>query len=182
MLARDFAPAIFNPREISMSSFRTLGLAALAALLLVSNLSAQEGKRPQRGPGGFGMRSPTQLPESLNVTDDQKARLADIEKKYADKLKAAGEKAKLTEEQTAKQREAFGKLRDSGKSFAEMREAVAKELNLTDDQKKGREELAALTAEISKEVEALLTDEQKTKLKELRARRGGNRPDRKKSE
>lgn len=170
------------------NSLRTVCLAGLAAVMLVANLSAQEqGKRPQRGAGGFGQRDPFQLPESLGVTDDQKAKLADLKKKYEDKLKAAADKAKLTEEQTAKQREAFGKLRDSGKSFAEMREAVAKELNLTDDQKKGREELTALTAEIAKEIDGLLTDEQKTKLKEARERRGaggnqGKRPERKKSE
>lgn len=135
------------------------------------------------------MRDPFQLPESLNVTDEQKSKLAELKKKYEDKLKAAGDKAKLTEEQTAKQREAFGKLRDSGKSFAEMREAVAKELNLTDDQKKGREELTALTADIAKDIDGLLTEEQKTKLKELREQRGrrpggepGKRPERKKSE
>jgi Spy/CpxP family protein refolding chaperone len=165
------------------NSFRILCLAGFAAVMLVSNLSAQEkGKRPQ---GGFGQRDQFQLPESVGVTDEQKTKLADLKKKYEDKLKAAGDKAKLTEEQTAKQREAFGKLRDSGKSFAEMRDAVAKELNLTDDQKKGREELAALTTEIAKEIDGLLTDEQKTKLKEARERRGGNqgkRPERKKSE
>ncbi len=169
------------------NSLRIFCLAGLSAVMLLANLSAQEqGKRPQRGPGGFGMRDPFQLPESLGVTDDQKSKLADLKKKYEDKLKAAADKSKLTEEQIAKQREAFGKLRDSGKSFAEMREAVAKELNLTEDQKKGREELATLTTEIVKEIDDLLTDEQKTKLKEARERRpGGNqgkRPERKKSE
>jgi Spy/CpxP family protein refolding chaperone len=162
-----------------------LCLAGLATLVFAGSLFAQEqGKRPQRGPGGpGGFRSPTQLPDSLNVTDEQKAKLAEIEKKYADKLKSAGDKAKLTEEQTAKQREAFGKFRESGKSFAEFQAEVAKTLNLTDDQKKGREEMTALRAEITKEVEALLTDEQKTKLKEARERRGnGKRPERKKSE
>jgi Spy/CpxP family protein refolding chaperone len=172
------------------NSLRTVCLAGLAAVMLVANLSAQEqGKRPQRGGpgGGFGQRDLFQLPESLGITDEQKSKLAELKKKYEDKLKAAGDKAKLTEEQTAKQREAFGKLRDSGKSFAEMREAVAKELNLTDDQKKGREELAAITADITKDIEGLLTDEQKSKLKEARERRGpggnqGKRPERKKSE
>lgn len=166
------------------NSFRILCLAGFAAVMLVTNLSAQEkGKRPQ---GGFGQRDQFQLPESVGVTDDQKAKLADLKKKYEDKLKAANDKAKLTEEQTAKQREAFSKLRDSGKSFAELRDEVAKELNLTDAQKKGREEVAALTTEITKEIEGLLTDEQKAKLKQARERRGGGntgkRPERKKSE
>ncbi|WP_254513265.1 Spy/CpxP family protein refolding chaperone [Anatilimnocola floriformis] len=169
------------------NSFRMLCLAGLAALVVVGSLNAQEQKkRPGGGgPGGFGMRSPTQLPESVKLTDDQKAKLADIEKKYADKVKAAADKSKLTEEQSAKQREAMGKFRDSGKSFAEFQEEVAKSLNLTDDQKKGREEATALRAEITKEVEALLTDEQKTALKaarEQRGRPGGKGGDRKKND
>lgn len=171
------------------NSLRTLCLAGLAAVMLVGNLSAQEkGQRPQRGPGGpggFGARDPFQLPESLGVTDDQKAKLADLKKKYEDKLKAASDKAKLTEEQQGKMRDVFTKFRESGKERSEFAAYMAEELKLTDDQKKGRAEQTALVAEIAKEVEGLLTDEQKTKLKEARERRGGpqgKRPERKKSE
>ena len=167
------------------NSFRMLCLAGLAALMIVGSLNAQEQKKRGPGgggPGGFGMRSPTQLPESVKLTDDQKTKLADIEKKYADKVKAAADKAKLTEEQTTKQREAMGKFRESGKTFAEFQEEVAKTLNLTDDQKKGREEATALRAEITKEVEALLTDEQKTALKAAREQRGRPGGNKKKSE
>lgn len=177
------------------NSFRLVCCVGLAVVAFVSTAAAQnqpgQGRRPG-GPGGFGMRDPFQLPEALKVTDEQKTKLADLKKKYEDKLKAAGDKAKLTEDQTAKQREEFGKLRDSGKSFQEMRDEVAKALNLTDDQKKGREELTALTAEITKEIEGLLTEEQKKQLTELRAQRRpgggapgaapGKRPERKKSE
>jgi Spy/CpxP family protein refolding chaperone len=170
-----------------LRSLCLLGFVSFAVLALVADVNAQEnkGRRPgQGGPGGFGMRDQFQLPESLGVTDEQKTKLADLKKKYEDKLKAATEKAKLTDEQTAKQREAFGKLRGSGKSFAEMQEEVAKELNLTADQKKGREELTALRAEITKDIDGVLTEEQKKKLAELRTNRGqpGKRPDRKKDE
>lgn len=170
--------------------FRSVAFAGLALVVVVSTVTAQQPGGRQRGQGGPGggnfFRSPTQLPRELELSDDQKAKIADIEKKYADKVKAAQDKSKLTEEQQKKQGDAFAKARESGKSFAEIREEVAKELNLTDDQKKGREELTALTAEITKEVEAVLTDDQKAKLKEIRSQRGGQgrRPggDRKKSE
>lgn len=158
--------------------FQKLCVAGLLALTLAPAAFAQQGGpggggRGQGGRGGFGFRSPTQLPRELELTDDQKAKLADIEKKYADKLKAAQDKAKLTEAQTSAQREAFGKAREEGKQGDEARAAVEAALNLTDDQKKGREELAALTKEITTEVEGLLTDEQKAKLKELRETRRG---------
>lgn len=163
-----------------LRSLCLFGLASFTVLALVADVSAQENKRPQRGQGGF-QRDQFQLPDTLGVTDDQKAKLAELKKKYEDKLKAATDKSKLTDEQTTKQREAFTKLRGSGKSFAEMQEEVAKELNLTDEQKKGREELTALRAEITKDIEGVLTEEQKKKLAELRANRGapGKRPERK---
>lgn len=172
-----------------LNSLRFVALTALAVVTLVSTLSAQapgQGRRPG-GPGGIGMRSPTQLPDSLGLSDEQKAKIAEIEKKHADKVKAVSEKAKLTEEQQGKMRDVFTKFRESGKDRSEMQAFIAAELKLTDEQKKGREEQTALFAEITKEVEAVLTAEQKTKLTELRAQRGrrpggeaGKRPERKK--
>jgi Spy/CpxP family protein refolding chaperone len=175
-----------------LNSLRSFCLATLAVVMLVANLSAQETKRPMRGQGGpGGMRSPTQLPDSLGLSDEQKAKVADIEKKYADKVKAVGEKAKLTEEQQGKMRDVFTKFRESGKDRSEMQAFIAEELKLTPEQKKAREEQTALFAEITKEVEAVLTAEQKTKLAELRSARGGRpgagaapgkRPERKKND
>lgn len=166
-----------------LRSLCLLSFVSFAVLALVADVSAQENKG--RRPGGFGMRDPLQLPDSLGVTDEQKAKLAELKKKYEDKLKAANEKAKLTEEQQGKMREVFTKFRDSGKERSEFNAFLAEELKLTDDQKKAREEQTALIAEISKDVQGLLTDEQKKKLEELRAQRGnfqGKRPERKKSE
>ena len=168
-----------------LRSLCLLGFVSLSVMALVADVSAQENKRPQRGPGGFGQRDPLQLPDSLGITDDQKAKLSELKKKYEDKIKAVGEKAKLTEEQQGKMRDVFTKFRESGKDRSEFAAYMAAELKLTDDQKKAREEQTALTAEITKEVQGLLTEEQKKKLEELRASRGGpqgKRPERKKSE
>jgi Spy/CpxP family protein refolding chaperone len=171
-----------------------LGFVSLAVLALVADVSAQQGnrRRPggqpgQGGPGGFGQRDPFQLPQSLGITDDQKAKLADLKKKYEDKLKSVSEKARLTEDQQAKMRDAFAKFRESGKDRSEFNAFLADELKLSDEQKKAREEQTALSAEIRKEIENLLTEEQKKKLEELRSNRGGrpqggNRPERRKSE
>jgi Spy/CpxP family protein refolding chaperone len=166
--------------------FRSFAFASLALAVVVSTVAAQQPGR-QRGPGGpGGFRSPTQLPRDLELTDDQKAKIADIEKKFADKVKAAQAKAELTEEQRGKMRDVFTKAREANTPREEMQAFIAKELGLSDDQKKGREELNALTAEITKEVESVLTDDQKAKLRELRSQRGGQgrRPggDRKKAE
>ena len=162
---------------------RVLCCAALAVLVLAPAAYAQRpgGQRPgQGGPGGRQgfQRSPTQLPRSIELSDDQKAKLAEIEEKYADKLKAATEKSALTEDQQTAMREAFAKARENNTPREEMREVMEKAVTLTDDQKKGREEMTALRAEITKAVEEILTDEQKEQLKAARERgRGqGQRP------
>ena len=165
-----------------MSKFtRVLCLAALAVLVCAPAAFAQEpggrgpGGRGPGGPGGF-QRSPTQLPRQIELTDDQKAKLAEIEKKHADKVKEAREKAALTEDQQKAMREAFAKAREDNTPREEMRAVIEKAVTLTDKQKKGRKELTALLAEITKEVEGVLTDKQKEQLKELRERGPGQRP------
>lgn len=177
-------PIVLSLGELPvLKSLRFVCLAALAAVTLVSTLSAQNQGQGRRPGGAGGMRSPTQLPDALGLSDEQKAKVADIEKKYADKVKAVTEKTKLTEEQQGKMRDVFAKFRESGKPQSEMQAFMAEELKYTDEQKKGREEQTKLFAEITKEVEAVLTAEQKTKLAELRTQRGGapgKRPERKK--
>ncbi len=154
-----------------------LCIVGCATLVLASSVYGQQpgGQRGQRG--GF-QRSPTQLPRQIELSDEQKTKIADIEKKYADKLKEAQDKAKLTDEQTAARRAAMTKAREDGKSFEEMRTIMTEAVKLTDEQKKGQEALTALTKEITTEVEGVLTDEQKAKLKEIReqaGQRGGQR-------
>lgn len=157
--------------------YRLLCVAALAVLVMAPSAYAQrpQGQRPGGGPGF--QRSPTQLPRQIELTDDQKAKLAEIEKKYADKVTAAREKAQLTEAQRTAMREAMTKARENNTPREEMREVIEKALNRTDEQKKAQEELTALTAEITKEVEGILTDAQKEQLAQLRERgQRGQRP------
>jgi Spy/CpxP family protein refolding chaperone len=151
---------------------KTFCLVGLTVLLAVPVL-AQERQPGQRGRGARGaQQTPFALPRGLEVTDEQKAKIAEIEKKYADKWKDATEKAKLTDEQTAARREAFTKARADNLQGEDLQKAIADAVTLTDDQKKGQEAMTALRAEVAKEIEALLTDEQKAKLKELQEQRG----------
>lgn len=155
-------------------------LVALLTMALAPVLLAQD-QQPGRRGRGRGMRSPLELPAAITLDDAQKSKLEELKTKYADKLKAATDKAKLTEEQTTAQRDAFRKARQEGKQGDELQKAVQSAVSLTDDQKKGREELASLTRDIREAINGFLTDEQKTKLRELRQQRGrrgqgGNRP------
>jgi Spy/CpxP family protein refolding chaperone len=147
---------------------RNLCIALLAVLIVTPAAMAQ-----RQGRGNRGQRDAFALPRQIELTDDQKAKVAEIKKKYEEKYKAAQEKSKLTEEQTTKQREAFRKAREEKKTGEDARKAVEEALGLSDDQKKGREEMASLRKEITTAIEGVLTDEQKAKLKELRE--NGNR-------
>lgn len=151
---------------------QTLGVAVLVMLVLVSSSFGQR----QRGQGGpRGQRNPFQLPRQIELNDEQKTKIADLQKKFEEKLKAAQEKAKLTDDQNKARREAMQKARQDGKQGEELRKAVQEAVTLTDDQKKGQEELTAITKEITTAIEGVLTDEQKAKLKELREQRPGRR-------
>ncbi len=170
---------------------RFMFVAAFVAIVLAPMMaSAQDEGQPgrrgrgQRGPGGQGFqRAPWQLPRAVTLTDEQKTKLAEIEKKYSEKLQAAQQKARPTDEQRTALREAFQKAREEGKQGEELRKVAEEAVTWTDDQKKAREEVTSLTKEVTDAVMGLLTDEQKKAVEEARQRLGqrgqrGNRPPR----
>jgi Spy/CpxP family protein refolding chaperone len=153
--------------------FAAAFLAMLSAPIVASAQDEQPRRqRGQRGQGQGFQRSPFQLPRSIELTDEQKTKLADIEKKYGEKVKAAQEKGRPTQEQQTALRDAFRKAREEGKTGEEMRKVAEEAVTWTDEQKKAREELTGLTKEITEAINGLLTEEQKKALEESRARRG----------
>ncbi len=106
------------------------------------------------------------------MTDEQKTKLAEIEKKYGEKVKAAQEKSRPTDEQQTALRDAFRKAREEGKTGDDLRKVADEAVTWTEEQKKAREEMTGLTKEITEAINGLLTDEQKKALEESRARRG----------
>jgi Spy/CpxP family protein refolding chaperone len=161
-------------------------LAMVACLAIVGTLVAAEGEKPggRRGPGagGPGRGDATSridfMVRGLDLTDAQKAKIEDIKKEFAPKLKAAREKSEsiLTDEQKKKQAEVFQKARESREGFQNIRETLEKELKLTDAQKKQREEARKVSEDLNKamtdKVTELLTPEQKEKLQKAREQRG----------
>ena len=150
---------------------RTL-LVLVIALLLASPLSAAEKKRK----GERGKKKPRKLPvavfvpKSIELTDDQKAKVDEINKEYGPKLVEFQKKMAtiLTPEQRKARGEAFKAAREAGKKGEEMRKAVQAALKLSDDQKKKLAELQKeqkpIRDEARKKFIALLTPEQKAKL------------------
>ncbi|QLE54718.1 Spy/CpxP family protein refolding chaperone [Nostoc sp. TCL26-01] len=100
--------------------------------------------------------------ESLGLTDDQKAKIKEIQRNTRTQMQAVftpEQKAKLEAARQARQQGQRPPVGERpGKKFAD--------LNLTDDQKA---KLRAIRESSQKQIEALLTPEQRTKLQELKA-------------
>ena len=115
----------------------------------------------------------------MNLTDDEKAKVADLKKEYAPKIKEANAKVNdvLTADQKKARDDAVKAARDAGKSRQEIRDAGIAAMKLTDDQKAkradARKAIQALNKEITDKVTALLTPEQQDVLKKALASRGG---------
>ena len=110
------------------------------------------------------------LPETIKLTDEQKTKLAAINKEYTPKFQALAKKTSeiLTKEQMKARREATKEARDAGKKPKEVQEAVAAAMKLSDEQKtqmdKVKAEQTKLRTEMEGKVVALLTPEQKAEL------------------
>ncbi len=138
-------------------------LALAVSLVIVGNLSAAEEKTGRErhdgdraGAGPFGMLN------RLNLTDDQKVKVEEIEKEYAPKFKEAMKNLEsiLTPEQKKARDEAFKAAHEAGKNRQETRKAVEEAVKLTDEQKAkqadARKAMAALTKEVIDKVKPIL--------------------------
>ncbi len=166
-----------------MLKVASIALAVIASLVLVDSLSAQQNGQRQGRRGGFSVLDRIERVKDLNLTDDQKAKLADLKKEYAPKLKElSGTRDKvLTADQKKARDDAMKAAKDAGKSRREIFQAGMAAVKLTDAQKtklaEGRKAMEALNKEIMDKVNKVLTPEQQEVLKKARPHRGnrGNR-------
>jgi hypothetical protein len=153
--------------------FATLGIVALLLTVVATSADAQEQRRGR----GRGRGAPTRVPMNFLTTlpADVQAKITELNTKYQEKWTAAQTKARLTQEQQQARRGAMQKARDEGKEQADVVKAGDAAVTKTDEQKKGDEEVAALTKEIDAELDKILNADQKKALTEARAAqaRGG---------
>jgi Spy/CpxP family protein refolding chaperone len=147
-------------------SFKVLGLALV--VLLVTSLPAEEKPARKKNAGRAVPRRLTDVQNklaSLKLTEDQQKKVDDIFASYKQKFAEAQAKApKLTKEQRQIQKDVTAKARAEGKKGKELQAEVNTALNLTDEQRKGREAATAaaneLQAALKKELTAVLTPDQ----------------------
>ncbi len=167
-----------------MLRFASIALAVIASLVFVESLSAQQNTRGHRRQAGD--RSVIEWVtnnKDLNLTADQKTKLAELQKQYSPKLKELAEtRGKvITAEQRKASREAAQAARAAGKHGAEVRDAAQAAMKLTDAQKAkladAQKASRTLNKEIMGKVNQILTPDQQATLKKARGNRGrrGNR-------
>ena len=147
-------------------------LVLVVAVLIACPLMAQEKQKKKGHHGPHAVADPFErVLQGLNLTDEQKAKFADVKKEFAPKwteCRSAME-AVLTPEQKKARAAAFKEARSEGKSPKEIAKAVQEALNLTPEQKTKRAEvgkkLHALQKEELEKIEAFLTPDQKEQLK-----------------
>ena len=145
---------------------------SLAALLL-SPVMAEDAKAKKNKPNARKEQPAVQLPKEITLTDEQKTKVAELEKEYAPKMKEQREKLDkvMTEEQKKARQEVMKEHREKGKEGKkgkELAQAIKDAMKLTEEQQKSYDEadkkVTALRLEILEKVKPLLTDEQKAKL------------------
>ncbi|MGB7732049.1 MAG: hypothetical protein WBL72_00005 [Thermoguttaceae bacterium] len=162
-----------------MLRFASIALAVIASLVFVESLSAQQSARGHRRQGGG-----TSLIEwvannkDLNLSDDQKTKLAELQKQYAPKLKDLAQTRDnvLTADQKKARQDAIKAARAAGKRGPEVREAIQAAMKLTDAQKAkladAQKASRTLNKEIMDKVNQVLTPDQQATLKKARGNRG----------
>lgn len=151
-------------------------VAGVVSLSLVAGAGAEDAakekgkKRPERQQPSITMT----MVKGIEITDEQKEKLAAIDKEFAGKLEELQKQqgSILTEDQLAAQREAGRKAKEAGQKPGEARKEIEEVLSLTDEQKAKLAELKKARGEVQQQIMArvmdVLTDDQEAALKKLR--------------
>lgn len=158
---------------------RSLTLSALVCGLALPLAAADDAKAGgKKGKAAAEPAAMYKLPETVVLTEEQTAKLAEIKKEYTPKFRELGKKnnAVLSKEEQKARREAGQKAEAEGKKGKERQAAVDAAVTLTDEQKKQMAEVKAETTKLRSEMEtkvvALLTDEQKAQVEAAKKKPG----------
>ncbi len=171
-----------------MTKFWKCLLSLSLAAFLLSPAMAEDAKAKRAKPNARKEQPAVQLPKEVTLTDEQKTKVAELEKEYAPKMKELREKLDkvMTEEQKKARLDVMKEAREKGKEGRkgkELQQAIKDAMKLTEEQQKSYDEtdkkIVALRQEILEKVKPLLTDEQKAKLPQRPA--GKKAKDRKKA-
>ena len=145
------------------------GILSCAFLSLTANAQKEDKKGNKKGADPTAAMA--KKLETLDLSDDQKAKIKAANDEHGPKLKAANEKVSkaLTPEQMKARREAQAAAKAAGQKGKAAAEAVNAALKLTPEQQKAyddaNKELTSAQAAYTKAIADVLTAEQKEKAK-----------------
>lgn len=153
-------------------SIRTLSLSLLSLSVLASAAwAADEPAKGKKKPDMSGKNAPVfKLPKEITLTADQQTKMDTLKKEFGPKIAELQKKSNdiLSKEQRTARKTAMDKAKEDGLKGKALQEAVAAAVMLTSEQKEQqaavKKELDPLIAEVKKQIDNLLTAEQKTKL------------------
>jgi colicin import membrane protein len=144
--------------------------------------AAKKAAGKKRAPGAQAVNALLKRLSAAELSDEQVAKIKEIAAEYAPKLVEARQKQGLSKEQQAAMKEARAKAKADGLKGKAAAEAVAKAVNLSDDQKAAQAAVRELSAALNKAALAVLTDEQRAKIAPKRAaNKGAKKPGAKKA-
>ena len=157
------SPLLNEPAEIIMKKTITILVACVLTVSFVTPAVAADKKK----------KTPiaVKVPKGIELTAAQKTKLDALNKEFGPKLAECRKKAAsiITADQKKARAEATKKAKTDGKKGKELRAAANAAVAITADQKTQQAEckkaMGALNKEIKTKFVALLTDEQKAKLK-----------------
>jgi len=157
-----------------MTKFWKCLLSLAVVAFLIAPAFAEDAKPKKNRPTATRKEQPAvQLPKEITLTDEQKTKVAEVEKEYAPKMKELREKLDkvMTEEQKKARLDVMKEHREKekdGKKGKELAQAIKEAMKLSEEQQKRYDEtnkqIVTLRHEILDKVRPLLSEEQKAKL------------------
>ena len=163
-------------------NFKVFGSLALAAIISIPALAADDAKEKKKGKRGQYNAAGQLLKqlEDVGLSDEQIAKIKELGKDAAAKMKKIKDDAGITMELTKKRQEIVKAMADSEKKGAELAAAINKEAGFSEAHAKALKLVNEVRMEFNKSVVGLLDDGQKGKLPERMKRFTGGKKGKKK--
>jgi hypothetical protein len=133
----------------------------LAVALFASVAQAQEAKKGKGKARKASVANMFKAPAGVTFTEEQKTKVAEIQKQFESRIVEARAKAALSKEQQAARKEAVAKAKSEGKKPREANAAGDGAASLTEEQKQAQQDLKSIRKEIEIAIVGILTDDQK---------------------
>lgn len=144
---------------------------AILSLAIVSNAAAQDAPKGKKKADTTGANAPVfQLPKEITLSTEQQTKMNTLKKEFGPKIAELQKKSNdiLTKEQRDARKAANDKAKTDGLKGKAVQEAVDAAIKASPEQKEQlaavKKELDPIITEVKKQIENLLTPEQKEKL------------------